>query len=454
MGRTIEPAAEMWIGGVNTTGWTHPVAREERSMLNSVYEALTPQTLGERLGKLDVLTECLGTDISAWSVKEVGDGNLNLVFIVESASGRVIIKQALPYVRLVGDSWPLPLSRAFFEYHALKRQALRDPGSVPEIYHFDEEQALIIMEYLNPHILLRHDLMSATKHETLAEVLGNFVARTLFRGSDLSMNAVERKQDVALFAGNDKLCDITENLIFNDPYFDAEMNRHTTPHLDGVVAELRADMDLKVEVQHLKSIFCANAETMLHGDLHTGSVMVTPSDVKVIDPEFALYGPMGFDVGMLLANFYMAYFAQPGHIADAENCKDYQAWILQVCEDIWQHFVIEFSHLWRTERTGILYPASLYEDQGHHLASEQALTQMLSKIWQDLLGFCGVEMHRRILGLAHIAELDTIEDEALRAQCETKALLFGRHLIKNRHALGAPADLSRLALVMEKETRA
>ncbi len=28
--------------------------------------------------------------------------------------------------------------RSFFEYHALVRQAARDPGSVPEIYHFDE----------------------------------------------------------------------------------------------------------------------------------------------------------------------------------------------------------------------------------------------------------------------------------------------------------------------------
>lgn len=80
-------------------------------------------------------------------MSEVGDGNLNLVFIVEGDKGSVIVKQALPYVRLVGDNWPLPLKRSYFEYHALKRQAVRDPRMVPEIFHFDEAQALIVMEF-------------------------------------------------------------------------------------------------------------------------------------------------------------------------------------------------------------------------------------------------------------------------------------------------------------------
>ena len=42
---------------------------------------------------------------------EVGDGNLNLVFKILDRQGvsRVIVKQALPYVRCVGESWPLTL---------------------------------------------------------------------------------------------------------------------------------------------------------------------------------------------------------------------------------------------------------------------------------------------------------------------------------------------------------
>lgn len=417
------------------------------------YQPLETDTIAQRLGKLESVTSRLGSDTSQWSASEVGDGNLNLVFIVESQQGAVIAKQALPYVRLVGDSWPLPLKRAFFEYHALTRQAERAPGSVPEIYHFDEEQALIVMEFFTPHVILRHSLMDGIRHENLAEFLGNFCARTLFRGSDLSMDTTKRKADLALFVDNAELCDITENLVFSDPYFDAELNEHNAPALDEIVAQLRNDIDLKVEVQHLKMKFCNNAETLLHGDLHTGSVMVTHRETKVIDPEFATYGPIGFDIGMLLSNFVMAYFAQPGHEKKPGGRDEYQEWILSVVEGIWTQFSAEFSRLWREERTGILYQSTLYEDQGHDLASEQALAHRLEAIWHDLLGFAGAEMIRRILGLAHIAELETIEDKTLRAKCETNGLHCGQHLVVNHMRMGSMAALLDLVRIIERKSR-
>lgn len=44
----------------------------------------------------------------ALTATEVGDGNLNQVFIVANAAGeRVVLKQALPYLRVAGESWPL-----------------------------------------------------------------------------------------------------------------------------------------------------------------------------------------------------------------------------------------------------------------------------------------------------------------------------------------------------------
>ncbi len=396
------------------------------------YQPLTVETLSQRLVAVEAVSSRLGSKTSTWQVDEVGDGNLNLVFIVKSDLGALVVKQALPYVRLVGDSWPLPLTRAFFEYHALTRQAERDAGSVPEIYHFDEEQAMIVMEFLTPHIILRRSLMAGRKHHGLAKVMGNFCARTLFRGSDLSMDAARRKTDVALFCGNVELCDITENLVFSDPYFEAERNHHTTPQLDESVARLRSDTDLKVETQHLKAAFCNNAETMLHGDLHTGSIMVSDSETKIIDPEFVLYGPMGFDIGMLLANFWIAYFAQPGHLEDKDEREDYQHWILAVVNEIWDVFSDEFSNLWRTERTGILYQKTLFEDQGHDQASEKALSDRLAAIWHDMLGFAGIEIHRRTLSLAHNADFETIEDEDLRADCERRGLEFGRQIIVYR----------------------
>ncbi|MFB9983628.1 S-methyl-5-thioribose kinase [Mesorhizobium kowhaii] len=414
------------------------------------FEALSVETLPTRLGDNEALRAKIGKDTSAWKVREVGDGNLNLVFIVEGASGAAVVKQALPYVRLVGDSWPLPLKRSFFEYHALTRQKARAPGSVPTIYHFDEGQALIIMEYLSPHIILRRALIEGRQLPNIARDIGLFMARTLFRGSDLHMAAKDRKADLALFADNVELCDITENLVFSDPYFDAKMNRHTSPQLDGIVAELRADRDLKVEAQRLKHIFAANAETLLHGDLHSGSIMVTDSQTRMIDPEFAFYGPMAFDVGMLLANFWMSFFSQRGHEQIGKR-DAMRAYLLEVTVETWSVFRAEFSHLWRTERTGMLYQKSLFENQDDRLGAEQALDHVLHQMWTDLLGFAGIEIHRRILGLAHNADFETIADEDLRASCEAKALKFGRHLAVNRRQIHSIDEVNHLAALIEQE---
>lgn len=416
------------------------------------FQALSVETLPARLGGVEALTSRIGSESAKWQVKEVGDGNLNLVFIVTGDKGAAIVKQALPYVRLVGESWPLPLKRSFFEYHALVRQETRaGKGTVPEIFHFDEAQALIVMEFLTPHVILRRALIDGRMPPKIANDLGLFMARTLFRGSDLSMKAKDRKADLALFADNVELCDITENLVFTDPYYEATLNRHTAPQLDALVAELRADRDLKVEAQKLKHMFAASAETLVHGDLHSGSIMVTDEDTRVIDPEFAFYGPMAFDVGMLLANFWMAYFSQSGH--EQAGSRDAQrAYLLGVIVETWSVFRAEFSRLWHRERTGMLYDRRLYEDRGDTLGSEQALDRVLHDIWVDMLGFAGVEIHRRILGLAHNADFETIEDEDLRATCEAKALKFGRHICVNRERIHGLDEINALAARIEKGT--
>ncbi len=417
-------------------------------MKDNAFEALTVETLPERLGPVSAIAERIGTDSDLWKVREVGDGNLNLVFIVEGEKGTVIVKQALPYVRLVGDSWPLPLKRSFFEYHALSRQAERAPGMVPAIHYFDEAQALIVMEFLSPHIILRRALIEGRRLPRIARDLGLFMAHTLFRGSDLSMKASERKADLALFADNVELCDITESLVFTDPYFEAPMNRHT-PGLEALVTELRADRDLKVEAQRMKHQFATRAETLVHGDLHSGSVMVTDTETRVIDPEFAFYGPMAFDVGMLIANYWMSFFSQRGH-EDTGSREDMRSYLLGVIEETWNTFRDEFARLWRSERNGMLYDAALYEAQDDGLASEQALSHVIHDIWTDMLGFAGVEMHRRILGLAHNADFEDIANEAQRASCEAAALKFGRHIIVNRNKIQSLAELDMLAQALDQ----
>lgn len=43
-------------------------------------------------------------------VSEVGDGNINFVYIVEGPVGTLVLKQGLPYIRIATD-WPLTQAR-------------------------------------------------------------------------------------------------------------------------------------------------------------------------------------------------------------------------------------------------------------------------------------------------------------------------------------------------------
>jgi 5-methylthioribose kinase len=413
------------------------------------FRALAADTIPERLANIEALTQRVGRDPASWRVREIGDGNVNLVFVVEGDAGSVILKQALPYFRLVGASWPLSLRRSFFECQALLRQQQRAPGFVPDVLHFDEEQAFTIMERLDRHVTLRRTFIEGRQVPRIADDLGLFMAQTLFRGSDFHMTASERKADLALFAGNIDLCDVTEYLVFSAPFFEASTNRHTTPHLDDLVATLRADRDLKVEAQKLKHIFATKAETLVHGDLHTGSVMTAVGEAtRIIDPEFAFYGPISFDVGILLGNCWMSYFSQRGYERDNERA-DMRAYLLQMISDIWTRFCEEFRRLWRTERVGMLYQRSVFEDQGDDLAAEQALNHLIHAVWEEALGFAGVDIHRRIMGLAHIPDFEQIPDPEVRAKCEARALQFGRHLVVNGRFIQSMAEANDLAAVLD-----
>ena len=408
--------------------------------MTDVYEPLTPESLPARLSTLESVSSRLGTDHTQWSVSEIGDGNLNLVFIVSGGNDSVIVKQALPYVRLVGDSWPLPLYRAFYENCALTRQASRTSNAVPDVFHFDEQQALIVMEHLRPHVILRNKLINGEYVSGLGHFVGKFCAQTAFRGSELSMSSADKKADVGVFSGNVEIPAITEALVFTDPYFDAEMNNHN-PLLDSVVSSLRSNVELKSVVQRMLMKFASNTETMLHGDLHSGSIMSTDTESKVIDPEFAQYGPMGFDLGMVTANFLMAYFSQPAH--RSSDLDDYQQWILDVIGETFSAFNTEFQRLWKSERTGMLYPTALFEEQGHD--SSGACDSLLASIHTDAMAFCGIEMHRRCLSLAHNADFENIEDPGARAPLEARNLNMGAQLILQASAISDASLLIGMA---------
>ena len=394
------------------------------------YRTLTVETMADYLSAHGTLAERLGKP--GWRAREVGDGNLNLVFIVEGPEGSLVVKQALPYVRLVGSSWPLPLSRSHFEHLALAEQARWAPAWVPGLYHADSAMALIVMEYLSPHIVLRKGLIRGDAFPLAARHLGTFLAHTLFHTSDLYLSAPLKKERIGAFLANSAMCKISEDLIFDEPYFSAPLNRHTSPQLDALAESVQRDTPLKLAVQELKACFLSNAEALLHGDLHTGSVLVTGSDTRVIDPEFAFYGPMGFDLGAIIGNFLLAYVSQRGHERTRGERGGYRSYLLAQVSDVWTTFAQVFADLWRGHGQGDLYSRRVLGDEPE--LRERAITLRLQSIWDQAVGFAACKMIRRILGLAHVEDFESICDPELRAGCERAAVGLARDMLLNRGA--------------------
>jgi 5-methylthioribose kinase len=392
------------------------------------YRVLDEATLPDVLLAMAEVRERLGGNVGQWRVREVSDGNMNTVFMVEGPKGAVVAKQALPYIRVIGESWPFPISRIEFEHAALVEQGRHCPGRVPEVHTFDGELALLVMEALRPHVILRKGFVAGTRYPKLADHIGAFLARTLFLTSDLSLTTPAKKALMARFAGNAELCATTEDVIFTGPYFEAPLNRWNRPHLDALAAEMRADTELKLAATEMKLVFRTATEALLHGDLHTGSIMLTGADTRVIDPEWAFHGPMGFDVGAVLGNLLLAYCSQRGHALGGEERSAYAAWVLETFCAVWERFAAAFLELWRADGDELL-PAALFGDPGD---ADRFRMRRLEMIFEDSLGFAACKMIRRILGISHVLDLEAIPDAALRAECETHALRLARELLVNR----------------------
>ena len=181
--------------------------------------------------------------------REIGDGNINYVFQVRSCKdGRsVIVKQADKLLRSSGR--PLDIYRNKIEAETLKLEASLAPRFIPEVYYYDETMAALSMEDISAYKNLRKELAAGRVYGHLAENLSTFLAQSLLPTTDLVMDRREKKERVKFFT-NPELCDITEDLVLTEPYYDYKgRNILTAGNEDFVRTFLYEDADLAVVVK-------------------------------------------------------------------------------------------------------------------------------------------------------------------------------------------------------------
>lgn len=355
------------------------------------------------------------------SAEEIGDGNLNFVYKINSvkdAKKALILKQAVPYLRCVGEEFPLGRERMTYEIRALRKFYSIFPNFVPKIYHSSEDMSLVVMEYLGEHLIMRKGLIERVVYNNFSEHISTYMAAMLFYTSSLSLNSTEKRALMDKFNSNTELCKLTEDLVFTFAFMEHETNDNENVKNNPHAKKLFDDMELKEKVLELKYKFMTQSDALLHGDLHTGSIMINEDDTYVIDPEFAFVGPFGFDVGALLANLANNYIHHKVVTKDAV----YQEWLLKIIKEVLEKFSEKFLGFWKEHKeSALLVEGYLDED-----ALNNYKKRFIKNIIKDAVGFAGCKMGRRVYGVAGVEEIRGIDDKDLRAEAEAMALKIAR----------------------------
>lgn len=366
----------------------------------------------------------LGDDIQC---AEIGDGNINYVFRVwtEKDGRSVIVKQADKLLRSSGR--PLDIYRNKIEAQILKLESRLAPDYIPEVFYYDETMAALSMEDISAYANLRKELMANRVYAHLSENLSTFLADVLLPTTDLVMDRQEKKKQVKFFV-NPELCDITEDLVLTEPYYNYKNRNVITEGNEAFVQEfLYHDEDLKAEVAKLRNGFMNNAQALLHGDLHSGSIFANERGVKIIDPEFAFYGPMGYDIGNVIGNLFFSWgnkaFTAPeagGAIAALEKT------ICELYDKTSQKLSKKYDKTVQFE---------LYR-------SPQFKKFYLDSVMADALGYAGTEMIRRVVGDSKVMEVTCVKDLSQRIPMERALIRQGIFLIKDRERIRSGSEIT------------
>lgn len=338
---------------------------------------------------------------------------------------------------------------------------------------------------------LRKELMAGHPlPDRFAENAAAFLADAVFPTSDLFVPPEEKKERVKDFI-NPELCAISETLVFSEPYCNGKNRNRITAGNEGFVQKmLYTDEALKAEVAALREVFMNKAEALIHGDLHTGSIFIgregtNGSCMKVIDPEFAFYGPLGYDLGNLIANLYFAwmYTAFIGNAAysggearPADNRTEYPA--AAACSE--QRSSAAGVQAIRSDASdaestdaGMSPKADVRtesSDAGSNaeritaaikalpelftvkalkrcrntplsdpIYNERYIRQRLADIVADAYGFAGTEIIRRTVGDTKTAEFDAMGTDKRRIAAERIVIKTACMLIKQRRKRGIGA---------------
>lgn len=184
---------------------------------------------------------------------------------------------------------------------------------LPRIYEFKPAEQTITMDSLNGWKPLQECLCEGVADLRMAKSLGEFLA-AVHGGTHVSrIEPMEAKRLQEVFANPDLRAVQLEHV-------------YTKPFLEhGSAEKIRKDAVLAGELNRLRAAYSGqDAENLAlcHGDFRPECVFIaeTSGAIRIVDLEFAVYGPPGVDLGSILAGFAMAHIR---HATSGRNRTDF-----------------------------------------------------------------------------------------------------------------------------------
>lgn len=349
--------------------------------------------------------------------EEIGDGNINYIFRVKDKASEksIVLKQADKLLRSSGR--PLDLGRSKIEANILEIQNKLAENFVPKIYFYDEKMCVLAMEDISEYKNLRKELMEGKIFLNFAQDISEFLAKTLVLTTDLFMNKFEKKENIKKFI-NPELCDISECLVFTEPYNNFKNRNIISIGNENYVKEkLYENEDLHFAILKLREKFMNYSQSLIHGDLHSGSIFINEKGIKVIDPEFSFYGPMAYDIGNVIGNLYFPLYRVKFFMKSGKEKDNFIEWLEESIKNIPMIFSQKVENLWNN---------FINDDLGKN---EKFKKYYIENIIKDSLAYAGTEMIRRTVGDAKVLELTSLDNSKEKLEMERCIIEKGISLI-------------------------
>ena len=238
------------------------------------------------------------------SVEKPGEGNMNYTVRVITPVRTLVVKQSRGYV----EKYPTiaaPANRAIIEgrFYENMQHVPMLAEQMPRLLGIDETNNILVLE----------DLGEASDYTSLyqpGQVLAEADAMTLTAYLSELHNHFQTDTPNPAFT-NREMRLLNHEHIFNYPFqenngFDLNIIQ---PGLQALALPYQQDTSLRNAVEQLGRTYTADAQsgnTLLHGDYYPGSWLQTTDSTQIIDPEFCFYGPAEFDFGVMLAHLMLA----------------------------------------------------------------------------------------------------------------------------------------------------